>query len=124
MNEERDSLVRVHQVLWEFAGDEAWQKAQSAVAHVLWLRRELAISQYNEKAFMQVLEQERAELFALRSRVRLARACMEASDPTNARVIFGALPQGDGDEQTARQTTGLKGTEQERARGSAANQRD
>jgi hypothetical protein len=107
--EERESLVRVHQILWEFAGAQAWEKAGHAVEHIEWLRRELANSQYNEKAFMLVLEQERAELFALRSRVRLARECMQANDPTNARVIFGALQQGDDDEHTARQASGTAG---------------
>lgn len=57
-------------VLWEFSGNCGLVKAQNAVAHIEWLRNELKISQYNEKAAYAVLEQVQAELFELRTKLR------------------------------------------------------
>lgn len=87
--DELNALERVHHILWEFRGAEAWQKAEAAVEQIEWLRRELSISQHNEKAAHAVLQQERVELYSLRAKVRYAQLCMEANDPFNARSIFG-----------------------------------
>lgn len=108
-NELRGDLKTVSDVLIDYDGDTPWQQAQAALAEIQWLKNELMISQKNEYAFKQVLEQEQAAMFALRSKLRLARACMEANDHLNARVIFGPYPSTEehDHEQDARQTAGL-----------------
>jgi hypothetical protein len=58
------------------------------------------------------------ELFALRSKLRMARACMEASDPLNARTIFGPPIEGASHEQTQEQGQGT--AQQERTNGDVA----
>lgn len=124
-NELRGDIKTASDVLIDYDGDSIWQQAQSAVAKIDWLTNELKISKRNEHAFMQVLEQERkqrrpvdslpltgnerAELFALRSKLRYAKIFMEANDPLNARFLFGPTTEEEGHEQTARQTTGLTG---------------
>jgi len=98
-------------VLWDFKGPTITQRAQGAVDHIEWLRRELAISRYNEKAAHAVLQQDHAELLALRSKMRYAKIFMEANDPHNARFLFGET-QGEADAQEARQASGPSSPEQ------------
>ena len=52
----RGDLKTTSDVLMDFAGKHVWQQAQNAVDHIDWLKRELALSQYNEKAARRVAE--------------------------------------------------------------------
>lgn len=91
--EEVDELVgdlqHARTVLGDFAGSQVWQQAYNAVAHILWLQNELRISQYNERAALDVIAQ-------------------------NNRHLNG----GNRDGYEARQASGVEGEKQERAEGS------
>lgn len=92
--------------LLEFRGETVNARAQGAIEHIIYLRRALVISQNNEKAAHGVIHQMNAELYGLRSRLRLARAYMQHTDPVNARAFFGELYEGDDDGNEERQVEG------------------
>lgn len=69
LRELRGDLKSADEVLVEFAGKYLWQKAQNAVEHIAYLRRELNISKYNERAAHDVCQQALRELEALRKQL-------------------------------------------------------
>lgn len=95
-DELRGDLKTTSDVLIDFAGEHAWQQAQSAVQHIEWLKRELSISQYNERAATEVVQQQRKEIAALYSRMEHVRWSEESQG-------------GSRNEQEARQTSGSEG---------------
>jgi len=99
-NEAQAELERIHHLLWEFAGATAWEKVTNALLRIEYLTRMVSVSEHNERATMDVLRQDRLELFVCRSKIRMARECMQANDPLNARVIFGAEELRDGNPRT------------------------
>lgn len=82
----RGDVKTVSDILVDFKGEHAWQQAQNAVAHIEWLKNELKISKYNERAVLDALAQ------------------------TNRQLKQGGGGYGD----KARQTSGPAGAEQER----------
>lgn len=55
-------LKTTSDVLIDFPGEHVWQQAQSAIAHIDWLKNELRISQYNERAALDVIAQNNRHL--------------------------------------------------------------
>lgn len=114
-SELRGDLKTTMDVLWQYAGDFAWTKAQAAVAKIDWLTAELELSKANERAALATAAQDRREVE--RCRLLLARAAtvMRCNDPGNARDIFGPdimtepTMEGFTDVEEARQASGPEG---------------
>jgi hypothetical protein len=94
-DELRGDLQTVEEVLREYEGESAWEKAQEAIDHVTVLRAQA--------------EGLRSALLEVQNMLERCRKVMEANDPLNARAIFGR-EQGDGHGEQARQTSGPSGT--------------
>ena len=65
----RDELEFTRELLGDFAGAHVWEKAQAAIERIAWLKRALAISEYNERAAHAVIRQEIHENERLRQRL-------------------------------------------------------
>jgi len=61
-DELRGDLKMVSDVLMDFPGATVWQQAQHAVKYIEWLKMELKISQYNERATLDALAQNNRHL--------------------------------------------------------------
>ena len=100
LNELRTLRGDIHttgDVLWEFAGANIWQQAQSAVQHIAYLRRAVNIAQYNEKCASDVIQQDRREIARLR-RLLEARGIdyeQEAREAPRSAGSFGERTEGD-----------------------------
>ena len=91
-DELRGDIKLTSDVLIDFPGEHVWQQAQNAVEHIEWLKAELQISRYQERAALDCLAQ-------------------------NNRHLHGGSCNGEGE---ARQASGAAGQVEERAEGSGA----
>lgn len=112
-DELRGDIKLTSDILGDFAGEHVWEQAQNAVEHIEYLKRQTWIAENNEKAAFACMEQDRAELMAARSKLRLAKACLEEADPVAARVIFGKPYEGGTHDQTQEQGQGAAQQERE-----------
>lgn len=70
MPEALDDLRKVSEILVEFTGACPSEQAYHAMEHIGWLRRELSISQYNERAALKVAEVNAREVEGLKELLR------------------------------------------------------